>query len=208
MALNENPTLEEIVNEVERLNNLIVSRGGSQTITPKTTNQVLNKGYYKGDITIKGDANLIANNILSGKSIFGVSGNVTVSSLGGKKWASGTASELANSNLKYIQSHATALNTIGSYKYIEVSNLEFKPSQIIVYVDDATLANTIPYYHALFNSLRIGEGNVMTAMFYVNNAGSEVRYKINEGDFYVNNTGFRLLTGVSTGKMLNWIAFE
>ena len=77
MALSENPTLEEIVDEVERLNNLIVSRGGAQTITPSTSNKTLNKGYYKGNITIKGDSNLVASNILSGKSIFGVKGNVT-----------------------------------------------------------------------------------------------------------------------------------
>lgn len=76
MALPNNPTLEEIVNETERLNNLIVDRGGAKTITPKTNNQVLAKGNYKGDITIKGDANLKPENILSGKSIFGIAGTV------------------------------------------------------------------------------------------------------------------------------------
>ncbi len=77
MALNENPTLVQVVDEIDRLNKLIVDRGGAKTITPKTTNQVLAKGNYKGDITIKGDANLKPENILSGKSIFGVSGTVT-----------------------------------------------------------------------------------------------------------------------------------
>lgn len=76
MALSENPTLKEVVDEVERLNNLIVDRGGSQTITPKTSDQTLYKGYYKGNITVKGDRNLSSYNILSGKSIFGISGNV------------------------------------------------------------------------------------------------------------------------------------
>ena len=74
MALNENPTLEEIVNEIERLNNLIVDRGGERIITPTTTNQILAKGNYKGDITVLGDANLKSENILSGKSIFGIAG--------------------------------------------------------------------------------------------------------------------------------------
>ena len=74
MALSENPSVQEIINEVERLNNLIVDRGGERIITPTTTNQILAKGNYKGDITVLGDANLVSGNILSGKSIFGVEG--------------------------------------------------------------------------------------------------------------------------------------
>ena len=53
------------------------------TITPGTIDQIaVPSGYYTGGaITIKGDANLVASNIVSGKSIFGVSG--TASSGGG-----------------------------------------------------------------------------------------------------------------------------
>lgn len=50
------------------------NRGGSQTITPSANNIVLNSGYYSGSITVSGDADLIAANIVSGKNIFGVSG--------------------------------------------------------------------------------------------------------------------------------------
>lgn len=78
MALNENATLKEIVDEIDRLNNLIVDRGGERIITPTTTNQILAKGNYKGDITVLGDANLVSGNILSGKSIFGVKGTSDV----------------------------------------------------------------------------------------------------------------------------------
>ena len=47
----------------------------SKTITPKTTNQTINAGnYLSGNITISGDADLIAANIKSGKNIFGVTG--------------------------------------------------------------------------------------------------------------------------------------
>jgi hypothetical protein len=52
----------------------MVNRGGAQTITPGTSNKTLNSGYYSGNITVKGDSNLKAENIVSGKSIFGVSG--------------------------------------------------------------------------------------------------------------------------------------
>ena len=86
MALNENPTLVEIVNEIERLNSLIVDRGGAQTITPGTSNKVLNKGHYKGNITVKGDVNLISSNIISGKSIFGVSGSGGLKLVAGDKY--------------------------------------------------------------------------------------------------------------------------
>lgn len=75
MALSESPTLDEIVNEIERLNNLIIDRGGEQIITPNTTDQVLEKGNYKSDITVLGDTNLISNNIAFGKTIFNVIGN-------------------------------------------------------------------------------------------------------------------------------------
>ena len=52
----------------------MADRGGAQTVTPGTSNKTLNSGYYSGNITVKGDSNLKAENIVSGKSIFGVSG--------------------------------------------------------------------------------------------------------------------------------------
>lgn len=51
---------------------------GGQTVTPGTATQTIacSGKYMTGDISVKGDANLVAGNILSGKSIFGVAGNV------------------------------------------------------------------------------------------------------------------------------------
>lgn len=49
----------------------------AQTITPGTTDQTIASGrYLAGAQTIKGDANLIAANIKSGVSIFGVTGTM------------------------------------------------------------------------------------------------------------------------------------
>lgn len=50
------------------------------TVTPSTSNQTIQAGSYK-KITIKGDSNLIGNNIKYGKSIFGVNSNYDFSSV-------------------------------------------------------------------------------------------------------------------------------
>lgn len=48
----------------------------AQTITPGTANKTISSGtYLTGAQTIKGDANLIPENIISGKTIFGVEGS-------------------------------------------------------------------------------------------------------------------------------------
>lgn len=56
--------------------NAISPTKGAQTYTPTTTDQTISSGrWLTGAQTIKGDANLVASNIKSGVSIFGVSGN-------------------------------------------------------------------------------------------------------------------------------------
>lgn len=51
----------------------------AQTYTPTTSDQTINAGQYlSGAQTIKGDINLVAGNIISGATIFGVAGSVQV----------------------------------------------------------------------------------------------------------------------------------
>ena len=53
----------------------------AQTITPGTSNKTISSGrYLTGTQTIKGDSNLVASNIKSGVSIFGVTGAAQVDS--------------------------------------------------------------------------------------------------------------------------------
>ena len=56
-----------------------VTTKSAATITPGTSNQEIAAGtYLTGKQTISGDANLVAANIVSGKSIFGVSGSAQI----------------------------------------------------------------------------------------------------------------------------------
>ena len=56
-----------------------VTTKGAATITPGTSNQTIASGtYLTGTQTISGDANLVAGNIVYGKSIFGVSGSAQI----------------------------------------------------------------------------------------------------------------------------------
>lgn len=56
-----------------------VTTKGSQTYTPGTSSQEIASGtYLTGKQTISGDANLVSANIVSGKSIFGVSGSAQI----------------------------------------------------------------------------------------------------------------------------------
>lgn len=55
-----------------------VTTKAAATITPSTSNQEIAAGtYLTGKQTISGDANLVASNIKSGVSIFGVAGSLT-----------------------------------------------------------------------------------------------------------------------------------
>ena len=50
----------------------------AQTITPGVSDQVIASGrYLSGAVTVSGDSNLVASNIKSGVSIFGVNGSIT-----------------------------------------------------------------------------------------------------------------------------------
>lgn len=60
-----------------------VTKKAAATYTPSTSNQTIAASQYlNGAQTIKGDANLVAGNIKSGVSIFGVTGNYAGSSSG------------------------------------------------------------------------------------------------------------------------------
>lgn len=88
----------------------------ARTITPGKSNQVINSGQYLGgNITVAGDADLVAANIIYGKNIFGVAGNANVL----KSW-SGSATSSSST-----MSFNTSTGSANKY-YIEVSNHGFR----------------------------------------------------------------------------------
>jgi hypothetical protein len=84
----------------------------AKTITPTATTQTaVSSGYYTGGaVTVKGDSNLVAGNIKSGVSIFGVSGNYVGSGGGDTSAEDGiitkTISSYTNDRVTYIGSSA------------------------------------------------------------------------------------------------------
>lgn len=201
MALNENPTLQEIVDEVERLNNLIVNRGGTQTITPKTSNQTLNKGYYKGNITVKGDSNLVASNIVKGKSIFGIAGSATVSSLGGKKWAEGTSSSIGSTFANFTYAGTTSK---ASLYYVDIA-LDFVPSTIVASGISGSSNNE--FLCVLNNKGTIYAKNVKVATYDADNYNTYTYNLKNDSLVNLGNNVYRLPFLVS-GFTVKWIAYE
>ena len=90
----------------------------AKTITPTTTSQIaVSSGYYTGgDVTVKGDSNLVAENIKSGVSIFGVNGTYE---------GSGGNTDIEDSIINRTITNYTndRITTIGNYAFYDCSSL-------------------------------------------------------------------------------------
>lgn len=92
----------------------------AKTITPTTTSQIaVSSGYYTGGaVTVKGDSNLVAANIKSGVSIFGVNGTYEGSSSGGNTDIEDGI--ITKTITNYTNDRVT---TIGSYAFYRCTSL-------------------------------------------------------------------------------------
>lgn len=99
-----------------------VTKKSAATYIPKTTDQSIASGQYlSGTQTIKGDANLVAGNIKSGVSIFGVTGTYTG---GGSSGGSGNnnVEAYAVTSTNPSVSFKTASGTIKIWGYGTISS--------------------------------------------------------------------------------------
>ncbi|SJZ88006.1 Protein of unknown function [Trichlorobacter thiogenes] len=71
---------------------------GAVSITPGTTSQAIAAGYHNGSGTVAGDANLVAGNIRSGTSVFGISGKCREVSSTGQSTSYATGDDGAYQN--------------------------------------------------------------------------------------------------------------
>ncbi len=98
---------------------------GGATYTPKAAQQTVSCSGKKmtGNIIIKGDGNLVAENILNGKSIFGVAGNV-------RKYAtwSGSISTGGSGTFTYIGNNGSTY-----LPYVSKTGFGFTPLSVTAY---------------------------------------------------------------------------
>ena len=113
----------------------------AQTITPGTSDKTIASGrYLTGTQTIKGDANLVAGNIKSGVSIFGVTG--TYEGAGGSGGYA-TIDELMAANGYTTESTGIAENQIIAFKRM----FEDVVAQIEGESGYSTNHNIVPYFN-------------------------------------------------------------
>lgn len=165
---------------------------GGNTITPGTAAiQAIAAGTIaNAAIQVAGDPNLVAANILSGKSIFGVAGSVVE----GTPYASGTALS-GSASIAFVEDGGA---TTSVYP-ITVSGLSFQASRIIVILPAS------PYGEQVFDITDQLGINANTHYVGIYNA---TVYKFQTStNLYINATGFQLPVAVPS-TTFKWYAYQ
>ena len=160
-----------------------ITNQAAQTITPGTSDKTIASGkYLSGTQTIKGDANLVASNIKSGVSIFGVAGSYTGNgSGGGLVMKSGTTTS------------ATIDTGLSNIKVIVIYKNSFTATGLIqgVYVTDE-------------DKLHYTYCSQYSSYFKTCAASTSTASSVSGGTFTLGTSG---TSGLSNNTTYNWIAF-
>ena len=161
----------------------------AQTITPGTTDQTISSGkYLSGSQTIKGDANLLPENIKSGISILGVTGTYESSgSSGGKNVAQGTITG-AGTNAVTID---TGLNSINIFALFNHSSASASGITSVLYLN-GTVTGVGVSYSQYFKTVGYSAGTITID-------GGKVTYTPKEDT---------AITALMQDKEYTWIAIE
>lgn len=159
-----------------------ITSQGAQTITPGTSDKTIASGkYLSGTQTIQGDANLVAGNIKSGVSIFGVVGTYAGSSSSSMTMKTGTTTSATIS---------TGLSSISAIVIYKDSVL----ATGLVHGVYVTSEDTLHYTYCSSYS-------TWTKSYAVSTSTAS---SVSGGTFTLGTSG---TSGLSSSTTYNWIAF-
>lgn len=107
----------------------------AKTITPSTASQIaVSSGYYTGgNITVAGDSNLVASNIKSGISIFGVSGTLVEGGESGEaaEWSENEDAIIADTLTSYFNNRVEVISGGVFTAHTNLKEVNFPACKII-----------------------------------------------------------------------------
>lgn len=159
----------------------------AQTITPGASDKTIASGkYLSGTQTIKGDANLLAENIKNGVSIFGVIGSFAGESSGGSKTAQGTVTGAGTDPVTID----TGLNSV---------------SKIVIFRGSASVSGilTLVYMDEAVTGVGVSYGQYMSTISY-----SAGELAVNGGNVTYTPKSGTTTSNLMQNKEYTWIAIE
>lgn len=156
----------------------------AQTITPGTEDRKIVSGrYLSGDQTIKGDANLLAENIKDGVEIFGITGRCKAGGVAqGMVTPSGTDDVIIDTELDKVST--LMVHIVGSYSSL-------------------TGVHTMYYDGGNFQTL-----GVNASQYLANPSTAHGELSVNGGTVTYSGKSGTAATFLANGKQYHWIAIE